>query len=443
MSANRLTLFISYAHEDESYRQQFDKHLSALRREGLVEDWHDRRITAGQDWAGAIDAALDRAHIVLLLVSPDFMASEYCNEVETQRAMQRQAMGTSRVIPVLLRPADWGGAPFAKLQSVPTGAKPISEWPNVDAAFVDVMQHLRQVCRELAAVPGNPANPYVTAQVGDWYEGEVVVDVIPASTTQLATLRATLVDKNAQRAVLRMQIWSTDLGDSDKSVELPLDRPLEDAMGSTVNAVAGQQIPANVSVEFRQSGAGAEKLFIGGKTYYTTWIAGETDLRMGRERVVQQGKRWQCPDIPMDGIVKLVMEVPGAYRQTMIVTACGRAGRGDRPAPPPAPPPLLLDRLLVGTWNVQIQPAFGLPANATFQFNAQGGFAGQVMAPAVGMTNVQGQWQAQGSSLAMQGVQSAGLMNVPYAAMVNFHSVSPQMLAGTTQTGEAVTFRRG
>jgi hypothetical protein len=447
MSTNRLTLFISYAHEDEALRQQLDKHLATLRREGLVEAWHDREITAGKDWAGEIDAALDRAHIVLLLVSPDFMASEYCNEIETKRAMQREQMGTSRVIPVLLRPADWSAAPFARLQAVPTGARPVTDWPDRDAAFLDVVQHLRKVCRELAAIPGNPANPYVAANVGDWYEGEVVVEVLPTGATQLATLRVTVIDKDEHLAVLRMQIESQDLGNSDKSVEIPLDQPLEDALGTTVNAVAGQQIPANVTVEFRQTGAGSEKLFIGGRTYYTTWVAGDAEMRMGRERVVQKGKRWLCSEVPLDGIVKLVMEVPGVVRQTMIVTGYGRAGAGKqapvqppRPAPPPAPP--TLDRLLIGNWNVQIQPPFGLPAGAMFQFNAQGQFAGQVMAGA-GMTHVQGQWQAQGNVLALQGVQSAGFMNVPYAAVVTFHNVSPQQLAGVTQTGEQVTFSRG
>lgn len=449
MSDTKLNLFISYAHEDEAFRQQLEKHLATLRREGLIAAWHDREITAGQEWAGEIDAALDRAHIVLLLVSADFMASEYCNEIETRRAMQRQQMGTSRVIPVLLRPADWRAAPFAKLQAIPTGARPLTDWPDPDAAFLDVVQHLRRVCRELAAIPGNPANPYVTANVGDWYEGEVVVDVWPTQTTQLATLRATVVEKDARRALLRMQIRSTDLGDSDKSVEIALDRPLEDALGTTVNAVAGQAIPANVTVEFQQTGAGAEKLFIGGKTYYTTWVAGDAEMRMGRERVVQKGKRWLCPDVPLDGIVKLVMEVPGVARQTLTVTAYGRAGQGKGPPapPPPALPPSAaapstLEQLLVGTWNVQIQPAFGMPASALIQFSAQGEFAGQIMVPAVGISSVQGQWRAQGNALALQGVQSAGYMNTPYAAVVTFHSVSPQMLAGLTQTGEQVTLNR-
>src|SRR6267142_5360670 len=81
MSATKLTLFISYAHEDEAFRRDLDKHLSSLRREGLIDAWHDRRITGGQDWSTAIDVAMDRANIVLLLVSPDFMSSEYCNEV--------------------------------------------------------------------------------------------------------------------------------------------------------------------------------------------------------------------------------------------------------------------------------------------------------------------------------------------------------------------------
>lgn len=107
MSSTSLTLFISYAHEDEPFRRDIEKHLAALRREGLVENWHDRMIKAGQDWEKEIHSNLDRSHIILLLISPDFIASNYCNEIEVKRSMQRHEMGTARVIPVLLRPTDW------------------------------------------------------------------------------------------------------------------------------------------------------------------------------------------------------------------------------------------------------------------------------------------------------------------------------------------------
>ena len=81
-----LKLFLSYSHRDEKLCERFLVHLSQLKREGLIEAWNDRRITAGTEWAGAIDENLNSAHIIILLVSADFLASDYCNDKEMARA---------------------------------------------------------------------------------------------------------------------------------------------------------------------------------------------------------------------------------------------------------------------------------------------------------------------------------------------------------------------
>src|SRR4051795_7874378 len=96
------TLFFSYSHEDEDLRDELEKHLATLQRQGLISSWHDRRITVGTDIGEAIDGHLDAADIILLLVSPDFIASDYCYEREMQRALQRHNNGAARVIPVIL-----------------------------------------------------------------------------------------------------------------------------------------------------------------------------------------------------------------------------------------------------------------------------------------------------------------------------------------------------
>ncbi len=323
MRKKGLTLFISYAHEDESYRRDFEKHLAVLKRDGWVEDWHDRMIKAGQDWAKEINTILDRSHIIVFLISPDFMASSYCNEVEVKRAMQRHEMGTARVIPVLIRPSDWRSAPFAKLQVIPTDTLPISEWKGKDAAFADVITHLRNVCGELAETLGNPANPYVVAKVGDWLQMEMVIDLHNTAETKLASMRMTLVNKNDREATVKAQIKSADIGNDVKELKIPLNRPLEDSMGSLVGSVS-EQIPANATIEIRQTGGGAEKLFIGGNPYYTTWVAFEIDIRVGRDRLLQKSKKWLSSVIPLDGIVKFVLEIPGVMTQTSFVTGYGR-----------------------------------------------------------------------------------------------------------------------
>jgi hypothetical protein len=444
MSATGLTLFISYAHEDEPFRKDFEKHLSALRHEGLVKEWHDRMITAGQDWERLIHASLDRSHIIVFLVSPDFMASRYCSEVEVKRAMQRHEMGTARVIPVLIRPTDWQGASFSKLQAVPTDALPISEWKGRDAAFVDVVRHLREVCLDLAAIPGNPANPYVVAAVGDWYQAEVVVDIHPTGETKLASMRLMLVDKDDRQAVVRAEIESADLGDDEKTVEIPLDRPLEDSYGPLVGAVS-DQIPANATVESRRIDGGADKLFIGGKTYYTTWVALEVEVRAGRDRIVQKGKTWMSSEIPLDGVVKMVMEIPGIITQTMVVTDYGRGEQRTKAKKSRRPTerrrqPVTLESVIVGSWNVNITQPLGQPVSATFIFDAHGLFSAEMMSPIFGMITMRGQWRMHGQTLIMQGVQTATLMNVPYGVQITFNTVSSRKLEGISQIGEHLTF---
>jgi hypothetical protein len=102
-SARSLEIFYSYAHEDERLRKALDKHLSLLKRDGLISDWYDHKITAGKEWASEILTHLDSAQIILSLVSPDFIASDYCYSVEMQRAMERHELGDACVIPIILQ----------------------------------------------------------------------------------------------------------------------------------------------------------------------------------------------------------------------------------------------------------------------------------------------------------------------------------------------------
>src|SRR5450755_3445886 len=144
-----VSMFISYAHEDEPLRKQLETHLSLLQRQGLVSTWQDRQITAGTDWAQAIDEHLKNASMILLLISADFLASDYCYGIEMQCALDRNKAGQARVIPVLLRSVDWKGAPFQHLQGLPTDARPVTTWPDRDAAWADVAAGIRRVIEQL------------------------------------------------------------------------------------------------------------------------------------------------------------------------------------------------------------------------------------------------------------------------------------------------------
>jgi hypothetical protein len=136
-------IFISYSHKDEALRAELDKHLSLLKRQGLVEIWNDHRIPPGKDLNTEINAALESAHVFMLLVSADFLASDYCFGIEMDRGMQRHQNGTAVVLPVILRPCDWQSAPFGKLKALPKDGRPVVKWPSQDDAFLDIVQGLR------------------------------------------------------------------------------------------------------------------------------------------------------------------------------------------------------------------------------------------------------------------------------------------------------------
>jgi hypothetical protein len=144
-------LFYSYAHKDELLRDKLAIHLKILERQGKIDVWYDREIGAGEEWEIQIKMHLNTADIILLLISPDFMASDFCYDIEMNRAIERHDAGEAVVIPVILRPTDWAGAPFGKLQALPKNAKPVTQWKNEDEALLDIAQGVRKVADRLMA----------------------------------------------------------------------------------------------------------------------------------------------------------------------------------------------------------------------------------------------------------------------------------------------------
>ena len=146
---DRIELFYAYSHKDEELREQLENHLAPLRREGILADWHDRKIGSGREWKGQIDEHLNTSHVILLLISSDFIASDYCYDVEMTRAIERHESGEARVIPVILRPVDWERSPFGSLQALPKDGNPVTRWEDRDEAFLDIARGIRQVVEEL------------------------------------------------------------------------------------------------------------------------------------------------------------------------------------------------------------------------------------------------------------------------------------------------------
>jgi len=145
-----LEIFFSYSHQDKELRDELEKYLINLKRQGSIIGWYDGEIGAGNEWANEIEKHLKQSNIILLLVSQDFIASNYCYEVEMLRALERHDKGEACVIPVILRPADWQVPPLRKLKALPMGAKPITRWQDRDEAFLDVAKGIQQVVDRMA-----------------------------------------------------------------------------------------------------------------------------------------------------------------------------------------------------------------------------------------------------------------------------------------------------
>ncbi|MEO1297906.1 MAG: toll/interleukin-1 receptor domain-containing protein [Cyanobacteria bacterium J06636_16] len=146
-----LDVFISYSHKDEDLKEELEVHLSTLTRQNKIKPWQDRTLEAGTEWDPQIKAALEAAQIILLLITPRFMASNYINDVELTRALERHRAGAARVIPIILKPVDLVGTPIAQLQALPKDAKPITRWGDQDEAFLDVVKGIRRVVDSLNA----------------------------------------------------------------------------------------------------------------------------------------------------------------------------------------------------------------------------------------------------------------------------------------------------
>jgi len=144
-------IFFSYSHKDEKLMNKVRQQLIPLEREGIIVKWHDREIRAGQEWNPAIKQRLFAAHIILLLVSPDFIESRYCYNLEMKEALKRHENGKAVVIPIILRPCLWQNTPIGKLQALPKDGKPITNWSKIDDATLNVANGIVEVVHKLIA----------------------------------------------------------------------------------------------------------------------------------------------------------------------------------------------------------------------------------------------------------------------------------------------------
>ncbi|MGE0679746.1 MAG: COR domain-containing protein [Candidatus Binatia bacterium] len=146
-----VNVVFSYSHKDEALRDQLATHLKILERNQVIASWHDRKIPPGDEWKNAIDANFQRVDLVLLLVSADFIASDYCYETEMTGALERREKGEAEVVPIIVRPCRWQIAPFSKLQALPKNGEPVTStsWNSPDDAWLNVEEGIEKAAEEI------------------------------------------------------------------------------------------------------------------------------------------------------------------------------------------------------------------------------------------------------------------------------------------------------
>lgn len=149
LKSNKVKVFFSYSHKDEDYKNGLDIHLSALKRNNKIETWNDHKIIAGQEWDNIIKIELAEADVILLLVSADFIASNYIWEVEIKKAIDRHNQGKAKVIPVYCRICDFGGMPFEMLKGLPENRKPINTFEDKDQAYFEIVEGVKATIKDL------------------------------------------------------------------------------------------------------------------------------------------------------------------------------------------------------------------------------------------------------------------------------------------------------
>ncbi|ECD1691682.1 toll/interleukin-1 receptor domain-containing protein [Salmonella enterica subsp. enterica serovar Corvallis] len=145
------TLVFSYSHADEALRNELEKHLSPLKRMGKITTWHDRCIIPGQEFENQIDLYFSQADIILLLISSDFIASDYCYQVEMTNALERHNRGEAVVIPVILRECDWHQLPFGRIMAATIDGKPITKFASHDDGYFQVAGAVSRAIANLEA----------------------------------------------------------------------------------------------------------------------------------------------------------------------------------------------------------------------------------------------------------------------------------------------------
>jgi tetratricopeptide (TPR) repeat protein len=163
---DRPAVFVSYSHQDERWKDRIVQQLRVLEPEGVLEVWDDRRIAPGADWFSEIEQSMERAVAAVLLISADFLTSEFILGQEVPRLLERRRSEGLLVLPVIVHPCDWRGVEWlARINCRPRDGRPLA---SVRRARAD--QNLAALVAEIRGLLGRGFPP--PSEGEGWGRGE-------------------------------------------------------------------------------------------------------------------------------------------------------------------------------------------------------------------------------------------------------------------------------
>lgn len=247
-----LSIFFSYSHRDQVLRDRLEESLSFLKRAGEIVTWHDRIIRPGDDWKNRIDENLNKADIILLLISPSFGDSNYCYDIEMKRALERHENGEATVVPVILRPSsNWQKTPFGRLQALPRDGRAVTSdsWKDLDEAFKTVADGISLILQDFQKKSFFSVDlPKWTLMVdGDFsdFSDDKIQDVTQRLFRLTADVRLSFVEKSAGSVCLKFQSTRQALIKIQKAHE---DKLLDDYLCLSIKRIS-EDVGALVRIE--------------------------------------------------------------------------------------------------------------------------------------------------------------------------------------------------
>lgn len=383
-SMGKISVFCSYAREDDAQRARVEQALAPLRAEHLIDDWYDNRILPGQHWNSEIGAALDRTRLMLFIVTPDLMASSYVAEVEIPKAIERERLGRCQVVPIMARQVDWSGSQLARFQALPGQGRWIDEQANDTQAYAAVAAGVRDVCKRIV----DWGNPYRRSLVGDWIHAEQTMVQIDGRRATLAGTEEVVAKTDTEATVLLEMALPDRI--ERRTVTIDLTQPYEQGIGDNMRQI-GQEVPANFEFSMGPAQYADEAVNIGGRHYET--VRSERSVTMGQPGQMMSGSVsiWRSIDVPLYGTVKGASVLP-VFQQHQVLLGFGHGDAATRkPRLQPGQGQASNQAGFVpGRWTVQMS-AYGAVSAFDMIFYGNGMLQGQQMGVPMPVQQA-GQW---------------------------------------------------